>query len=84
MSGFRLQVGTQLSRLEGGATTDLLRKHACLTAFDFEAAARLGSWTSFGDLIEVHSVKGHAKSQLNLYRRLRNAATQRYTMSWLT
>ncbi|KAL8987353.1 MAG: hypothetical protein Q9177_003426 [Variospora cf. flavescens] len=50
---FRMQVKVQLSRLEGGARTDLLRKYVCLITFDFEAAARLGSWASFGDLIEV-------------------------------
>ncbi|KAL8960327.1 MAG: hypothetical protein Q9193_002951 [Seirophora villosa] len=49
---FRMHLQMQLSRLEGGARTDLLRKHACLVAFDFEAAARLGSWASLGDLIE--------------------------------
>lgn len=55
MTSFRTHVRVQLSRLEGGARTDLLRKYACLIAFDFEAAARLGSWASFGDLIEVRS-----------------------------
>ncbi|KAL9030876.1 MAG: hypothetical protein Q9196_001049 [Gyalolechia fulgens] len=54
MSGFRAHVGEQLSRMEGGARTDLLRKYGCLIMFDFEAAARMGSWTCFGDLINVH------------------------------
>ncbi|KAL8654418.1 MAG: hypothetical protein Q9210_001512 [Variospora velana] len=49
---FRIYVKVQLSRLIGGARTDLHRKYACLITFDFEAAARLGSWASFGDLIE--------------------------------
>ncbi|KAI4158144.1 MAG: hypothetical protein L6R39_000529 [Caloplaca ligustica] len=53
MASFRTIVKVQLSRLEGGARTDLLRKYACLQAFDFEAAAKLGSWASFGELIEV-------------------------------
>ncbi|KAL8943366.1 MAG: hypothetical protein Q9211_001005 [Gyalolechia sp. 1 TL-2023] len=54
MSGFRAHVGEQLSRMEGGARTDLLRKYGCLIMFDFEAAARMGSWTCFGNLINVH------------------------------
>lgn len=55
MNDFRSLVNEQLSKLEGGAKSDLLRKYACLIAFDFEAAARLNSWTSFGDLIRVCS-----------------------------
>ena len=53
MSGFRTLVNGQISRLEGGARADLLHKYGCLLAFDFEAAARLGSWTSLGNMIEV-------------------------------
>lgn len=55
MNGFRTSIKAQLSRLEGGARADLLRKYACLVAFDFEAAAKLGMWTSFGGLVEVCS-----------------------------
>ncbi|KAL8738134.1 MAG: hypothetical protein Q9181_001040 [Wetmoreana brouardii] len=53
MSDFRSLVNEQLSKLEGGAKSDLLRKYACLVAFDFEAAARLKSWRSFEELINV-------------------------------
>ncbi|KAL8904603.1 MAG: hypothetical protein Q9207_003158 [Kuettlingeria erythrocarpa] len=52
MNRFRASITAQLSRLEGGAKRDLLRKYACLVAFDFEAAAQLGMWTSFGGLVE--------------------------------
>lgn len=55
MNGFRTSVEAQLSKLEGGARADLLRKYACLVAFDFEAAAKLGVWTSFAGLVEVRS-----------------------------
>lgn len=66
MSGFRAHVGEQLSRMEGGAKADLLHKYGCLIIFDFEAAARMGSWTSFGDLISVHrTCLDHAGSSLN-------------------
>lgn len=57
MNTFRASIKAQLSRLERGAKTDLLRKYACLVAFDFEAAAQLGMWTSFGGLVEVCSGK---------------------------
>lgn len=56
MGDFRSLVHGQLSRLDGGAKSDLLRKYACLLAFDFEAAARLKSWASFEDLITVYSM----------------------------
>ncbi|KAL8695175.1 MAG: hypothetical protein Q9218_000343 [Villophora microphyllina] len=50
MGGFRSLVHEHLSKLKGGAKSDLQRKYACLLAFDFEAAARLKSWASFEDL----------------------------------
>ncbi|KAL8757342.1 MAG: hypothetical protein Q9184_004228 [Pyrenodesmia sp. 2 TL-2023] len=52
MHDFRTSVNAQLSTLQGGARADLLRKYACLVALDFEAAAKLGIWTSFGGLVE--------------------------------
>ena len=53
MHDFRTLVSEQLSQLGGGAKSDLLRKYACLIAFDFEAAARLKSWESLEELITV-------------------------------
>ncbi|KAL8812531.1 MAG: hypothetical protein Q9223_001013 [Gallowayella weberi] len=53
MDNFRTLVKQQVSKLEGGAKSDLLRKYSCLIAFDFEAAARLKTWTSLGELIGV-------------------------------
>ena len=44
----------QLSRLEGGARNDLLRKAATFLAFDFEAAVRLRSWEDTLGLLEVN------------------------------
>ncbi|KAL8667118.1 MAG: hypothetical protein Q9202_001040 [Teloschistes flavicans] len=51
MVDFRSLVHEQLSRLEPGSKSDLLRKYTCLLVFDFEAAARLQSWASFENLI---------------------------------
>ena len=50
---FRVNVKDQVNRLEGGAKDDLQRKYASLLTFDFEAAARLKAWGSFGQIIKV-------------------------------
>jgi hypothetical protein len=50
---FRTHVKDQVDRLEGGAKEDLLRKHASLLGFDYEAAARLKDWGSLGQIIKV-------------------------------
>lgn len=57
MVDFRSLVHEQLSRLEPGSKSDLLRKYTCLLVFDFEAAARLQSWASFENLIIVCSME---------------------------
>ena len=56
---FRADVKGQINRLEGGAKSDLKRKHASLLAFDYEAAARLKSWDSFNRIIRVCQAHCH-------------------------
>ena len=47
IADWRSHLPDQLSRLEGGARSDLITKHATLLTYDFEAAARLKSWDDF-------------------------------------
>ena len=48
---WRSHLPDQLSRLEGGARSDLIYKHATLISYDFEAAARLKAWDDFEKII---------------------------------
>lgn len=80
MSGFRSLVNEQMSRVEGGARTDLLLKYGCLIAFDCEAAARLGSWTSFEELIDVLGALDHHGLALIANRRLNFVKIPKYTV----
>lgn len=56
---FRIDVKEQVNRLEGGAKSDLQRKHASLLAFDYEAAARLKAWNSLDGIIKACKLDGH-------------------------
>ena len=53
VSDFRIDVKSQVNRLEGGAKGDLQSKYASLLAFDYEAAARLKAWDSLDEIIKV-------------------------------
>lgn len=55
---FRTHAEDQTNRLEGGAKDDLQYKHARLLAFDFEAAVRLKSWASLGQIVKVGKIPG--------------------------
>ena len=56
---FRVNVKGQLNRLDGGAKSDLQRKHASLLTFDYEAAARLKAWASLDQIIKVCTLDDH-------------------------
>ena len=51
VTDWRSHLPDQLSRLDGGARSDLITKHATLLSYDFEAAARLKSWVDFDTII---------------------------------
>ena len=60
---FRVDVNSQISRLDGGAKSDLQRKHASLLAFDYEAAVRLRAWDSLDGIIKVSGPDYYSDTQ---------------------
>ena len=77
---FRVDVKSQVNRLEGGAKSDMQRKHASLLAFDYEAAARLKAWDSLDQIIKVCTIRWPCLDrQLNCaYRKPKTLKIQKY------
>lgn len=52
VAAFDRELSEQLSHFDEASQHDLLRKHATLLSFDFEAAVSLGEWEDLGGIVQ--------------------------------
>lgn len=52
VTAFDRELSEQLSHFDEASQHDLLRKHATLLSFDFEAAVSLGEWEDLGGIVQ--------------------------------